>query len=288
MTAPAASRTWPTEPGAPVIPSECERLDRVDHADGGLLGLERGERPTRPRSPPAPGPPARRPPEPLRTEPNLRRRLLARTRRGPLPPAPREVAERHAGERGLADPGRAAEQDERAGDQPAAEHPVELGDARQQAVDLRRLDLAQRHRPGSRCPGALGATSPAPAASGALGLDQGVPLAAARAAARPCKRGVPAFLTDEMGISRHGWPIVGGFSPETGWCCSQVPETRHPARRHRAPHAPSTVGFVGYNARNPTTATVGVRGPVRDLRTRTRGLRALVLVPPIDRGLGPG
>ena len=41
-----------------------------------------------------------------------------------------EVAERHAGQRRLADAWRAAEQDDRAGDEAAAEHPIELAEVR--------------------------------------------------------------------------------------------------------------------------------------------------------------
>ena len=59
-----------------------------------------------------------------------------------------EVAERHRGDRALADPRRAAEQHQRAGDQPAAEDAVELTDPGLEPGDRRRLDLAQRHRAG--------------------------------------------------------------------------------------------------------------------------------------------
>ena len=56
-----------------------------------------------------------------------------------------EVAERHPGQRRLADPGRAAEQDQRAGNEPAAEDAVELGDpGRAAASTARRRDVAQR------------------------------------------------------------------------------------------------------------------------------------------------
>ena len=63
-----------------------------------------------------------------------------------------EVAERHPGEGRLADPGRAAEQDQRAGDEAAAEHAVELGDPGAQPVDRGRRDVAQRDRRRPRAP----------------------------------------------------------------------------------------------------------------------------------------
>ena len=54
-----------------------------------------------------------------------------------------QVAERRAGERGLADPGRAADQHQRAGHEAAAEHAVELADAGVHPRDRRRLHLAR-------------------------------------------------------------------------------------------------------------------------------------------------
>ena len=149
MTAPAASRTWPTEPGAPVIPSACRVwIESITQTSGrsassvASTGLDRGLGERRHRRAP--------------------RRRAARPAAGPAPPTPRrrrratrrparaEVAERHPGQGALADPGRAAEQDQRARHQAAAEHAVELGDPGAQPVDRRRLDLAQRHRPCGR------------------------------------------------------------------------------------------------------------------------------------------
>ena len=49
-------------------------------------------------------------------------------------------------QRALADPGLAGQQDRRARDQPAAEHPVELGDAAGAERGLLDRDLADRHR----------------------------------------------------------------------------------------------------------------------------------------------
>ena len=58
-----------------------------------------------------------------------------------------EPRQRHGGERRLADARIAADQDQRAGDEPAAEHAIELVDARGQPVLARRLDVGQRLRP---------------------------------------------------------------------------------------------------------------------------------------------
>ena len=90
-------------------------------------------------------------------------------------PGGAEVAERHPGQRRLADPGRAAEQDQRARDEAAAEDPVELGDPGAQPVDLGRRDVAQRHRPRRRArpprrrpplaPASRPASAPRPACS---------------------------------------------------------------------------------------------------------------------------
>src|SRR6185503_16244328 len=88
--------------------------------------------------------------EALRPQPDLGGGLLA----GDVERAPargREVAERHVRERGLADARRAAEEHERAGDEAAAEHAVELADARVEARRALDPDVAQRDRlPGGR------------------------------------------------------------------------------------------------------------------------------------------
>ena len=121
-----------------------QRLHRVDHADLGPLGLERREHGLdvglRDH-----GHLQRRAGEPLGPQLDLRRRLLA----GDVeraPPGARQVAERHRGQRRLADPRRAAEQHERAWDEPSAEHPVELADPGLQPRDAGRLDLGERDR----------------------------------------------------------------------------------------------------------------------------------------------
>ena len=92
--------------------------------------------------------------EPLGAKPDLRRGLLA----GDVEDAPavrRQVAERHPGQGRLADPRRAAEEDERARDEAAAEDAVELIDAGPEPRPVGRRDVAQRDRLARRGSGAL-------------------------------------------------------------------------------------------------------------------------------------
>ena len=84
-------------------------------------------------------------PEPLGAQLHLRGRLLARDVEH-LAAGGGEVGEGGGGERGLADAGSAADQDERAGHHPAPEHAVELADAGVEPFDLRCLDLPERDR----------------------------------------------------------------------------------------------------------------------------------------------
>ena len=140
-----------------------QRLDRVDDAgigtlrldrrrDGGEIGLGQGGHREGTLA------------EPLGPHPDLRRRLLA----GHVEDGAAgcgEVTEGHRRDRALADPRRAAEQDERAGDEPAAEDAVELADAGPEPLLGAALDVAQRDRAGAA--GALAArsdrrTSPTP------------------------------------------------------------------------------------------------------------------------------
>ena len=143
MIRPATSRTWPTEPGAPVRSAACivctesitqtsralgaqRREDRVEVGLGEHGHVERAA---------AAG-------QPLGAQADLRGRLLA----GDVERAPagqREVAQRHVRERRLADARRAAEQDERAGHEAAAEHAVELADAGRKPRHALGADVAQ-------------------------------------------------------------------------------------------------------------------------------------------------
>jgi hypothetical protein len=174
-------------PGRAAHPLRVKCLDGVDHTGGRALGLERRHdrlegrlRDDRHRE--------RRFAEALGTQPDLGRGLFAGHVEDVVA-ARRQIAERHAGERRLADPGRASEEDERARDEPAAQHPVELVDACQQSRELRRGDVAQRQR--LRRPPRRRTSPPAAgrATAGRLAplLDERVPLAAAVAAPAPGK-----------------------------------------------------------------------------------------------------
>ena len=116
------------------------------------------------------------------------------SRRAPPRPSARDARRHLEQERGLADARLAAEQDDGPRDQPAAEHPVELADARPAGATSAPPSpawLAGRARP-----------RPAPtAAAGARriaddGLDEGVPLAAGAALALPAQHGRAAGLAD--------------------------------------------------------------------------------------------
>ena len=118
-----------------------QRLHRVDHAHLGPLGLERGEHRVQVGLGQH-GHLQRRAGQPLGAQPDLRRGLLPGDVERPAPGA-LEVPERHRRQRRLADAGRAADQHERAGHQPAAEDPVQLADAGVQP----RVAAAPRPRP---------------------------------------------------------------------------------------------------------------------------------------------
>ncbi len=118
-----------------------ERLDRVDDADLGRRGLDRRadrlELGLREHADALGGADA------LGAQPHLLGRLLARDEQHRALRADR--AEHRGREARLADARLAAEQDERARDEAAAEHAVELGDARADARGGARLDRAERH-----------------------------------------------------------------------------------------------------------------------------------------------
>ena len=122
-----------------------QRLDRVDHAHLGPLLLERrqhrvqiglGDHRHRQRL---------AGPQPLCPQPDLRRRLLGRHVQRPAARGA-QVGQHHRRQRRLADPGRAADQHQRAGHDPAAEDVVELADAGAQPAVVVGLHLAQRDR----------------------------------------------------------------------------------------------------------------------------------------------
>ena len=120
-----------------------ERLHGVDHGDRRAAPARASGRRGRGRS--------------RRSRRCGRRRRCARRACAPAPATPRRTpaapgaraasrASAMVGERRLADARVAADQDQRAGDEPAAEHAIELVDARGQPVVARRLDVGQRLR----------------------------------------------------------------------------------------------------------------------------------------------
>src|SRR5215218_2889087 len=174
-----------------------QRLHRVDDAHVGPLPLQCRQHGREVRLGDRGNPqrvPARKP---LGPQLDLRRRLLGRDVEGSAP-GPGEVGERHRRERRLADPRRAADQHERAGNDASAEDAVKLADAGRETCDVGRLDLAERdgsHR-------LSGIPSPTGAAAASCGrpcdglLDERVPGTAARALAVPARRLVPAVGAD--------------------------------------------------------------------------------------------
>lgn len=117
-----------------------------------------------------------------------------------------EVRQSHRRQRRLADPGRAADQDQRTGHQAAPEHAVKLTDAGAQARVLRGGDVVERD--GRGC----AATGPLASSSGLAGcwtldlFDERVPLAAAGALAGPAQ----AF------VAAGGADVYGGCTGHTG------------------------------------------------------------------------
>ena len=114
-------------------------------------------------------------------------------------PAAVQVRQHHRRQRRLADARRAADQHERAGHDPAAEHAVELADAGAQALALGRGDVAQRHRSHDRAPargfeprpraaGPRACAPPRPACSTRRSPGTGPPSAGSRART-PSRRG---------------------------------------------------------------------------------------------------
>ena len=138
-----------------------ERLHRVDHADRGAFGLQRradrvelglGQDLDRVAAA-----------EPRGAELHLRDRLLAGDEQ--RAPVRRDRAERHQEKRRLADPGLAADEDERCGHEAAAEHPVELGTPVEMRGSPRRrrrrgAAAARRPPPARRAPGASATSVP--------------------------------------------------------------------------------------------------------------------------------
>ena len=119
-----------------------ERLHRVDHADGGPLALERGAHGVELRLGEDLDVVAAA--EPRRPELHLRDRLL--TGHEQRATVARDRAERGQQQRRLADSRLAADEHERRGHEPAAEHAVELGHAGRDPVGLLGHDVDEPQR----------------------------------------------------------------------------------------------------------------------------------------------
>ena len=208
---------------------ERRRLDRVDddrrraHRPCRLddPGRRRGRRGSGRRRPPArrAGRGGRRAGGPARRTP---RRVAYRTGR-PLGGEPGGGLQQ---ERRLPDAGLAADEHERAGDQAAAEDPVQLGEADREARARPRRPSAAR---GTGCaadgpPRRDAARPPRHVAND--GLDEGVPRAAGAALALPAKEGLAAGLADVAalraaprrldGLDDGGRLLVGSLDREAG------------------------------------------------------------------------
>ena len=190
-------------------PSRVQRLDRVDHAGVGPLGLERredvlerglGDRRDGER---APRRAARRAAGPARPTPRRRRRACGGPRAG-------QVAERHPGQRRLADPGRAAEQDQRAR---ARGRRRGRGRARRSRSAGARVAGAETSRSAHRLRGgalrARPSRPPRAGFAGSFGASTSV-FHSPQPAHCPDQRErlVPAGLTDVCGVLRHP-PTLG-------------------------------------------------------------------------------
>jgi hypothetical protein len=107
-------------------------------------------------------------------------------------------------QRRLAHAGLAPEEGDRAGDEAAAEHPVELGQPRGAGGGPRDVDAAQGQGPGGGVPGRRRC---APGRQRDRFLDEGIPLTAGRAAPGPTCRGHSARPTPvHRPQSAHGQP----------------------------------------------------------------------------------
>ena len=126
-----------------------------------------------------------------------------------------EIArERHQQQRRLADSGLTADQDERGGDEPAAEHTVELGEPCRDPLGGFDLDLVEAER------GARLAARRSRELGGRL-LDERPEGAAARAAPEPAGRGLPALRAGKFDRSLPHTTSLG--SKPDALCVKSVP-----------------------------------------------------------------
>ena len=141
-------------------------------------------------------------PQAFGAQPDLRRGLLGGDVEGP-PAGGAQVAERHRGERRLADARSAADENEGSGDQATAEHAVQLADTGRQALVLLGTDVTQSDRGERPTSGptprirTCARSTPATCGGGTGLLGHRVPFAAVRTAPGPATRLVRAGGADE-------------------------------------------------------------------------------------------
>ena len=186
----ADSRTCATDPGRGGELLVPQRLDRVDDADLGSGRLDRGADRLELRL--GQHAHARRRAHALGAQPHLLGRLLAGHEQHRAPGADR--AQHRRGQARLADARLAAEQHERPGHEPAAEHAIELGDARADARRGARLDGRERHHDAGL--GALAARAAARVVGRGRLLDERREGAAVGAAAEPAGLLAAALAAD--------------------------------------------------------------------------------------------
>ena len=200
-SAAVTARTWVTPPGTPVGAGRGEGLHRVEHEQARLDRVEVAEH----RGQVGLGgqvEPLVQGADPFGPQPHLADRLLAADhQRRACRRAGRPLLGHVEQQGGLADAGLAGEQHHRAGDQAAAEHPVELGHAGRPGPGRRGADRRRSGGPARRGAGS-GRHAAAPGAErrGGGSLDDRAPLAALRAPPHPAIR----YLAEKKSICVAG------------------------------------------------------------------------------------
>ncbi len=188
---------------------------------------------------------------------DLRRRLLAADEQDGA--AGRGDLVEHLQEQGaLADAGLAADQHERAGDDAAAEHEVELGDAGGEALGRGRDDVGKADGGGAGGAAPVRLAPPAPTRRdlGDRLLDERVPGAAVRTVAEPLRLAASALGAGEDGLAaRHDVRRWRRRSRRRAVLRSRPPA--RPARRRREPPV----------RRDPSSAARRCRRPARRSRS---------------------
>ena len=211
-------------------------------------------------------------------------------------PAPCEVAERHRGQRRLADPRRAADQDQRAGNEAAAEDPVELADPGRQPRVTLGPDVRQPHRldrpPGraSAAPAAPAPSPPRPACSRPRSPGTG------RATGR---LGAAGGADEDGGGLGHGsWdsrraggrfaPVAATAPANCGWVGNRQVGVAAVRVSTFARHGAKSTSIAGATPRRHSTQSrrgVRISAPIAAaLGRRARGTRRFPTQPPLTFG----